>query len=142
MRIWFLLERQYWPYTKWFGSAFTLLPGTDAVSAALQRAIAATTPDALEVALAEAYECTARRHNEAGITDELPADVRSFHARGYLVLDADRFTDACRARVEDPVLRDLPLVGSVDQFVDSTDVLNAPTRARRLRALYDEMWRP
>ena len=142
MRIWFLLERQYWPYTKWFGSAFTLLPGTDGVSAALQRAVAATTYDAREVALAEAHECTARRHNAAGITEELPTDVRSFHDRGYLVLDADRFTDACRARVEDPVLRDLPLVGSVDQFVDSTDVLNAPTRARRLRALYDETRRP
>jgi hypothetical protein len=142
MRIWFLLERRYWPYTKWFGSAFALLPGTEAVTTALQHAVTATTYEARESALAEAYECTARRHNAAGLTDEVPTDVRSFHDRGYLVIGADRFTDACRARVEDPALLELPMVGSVDQFVDSTDVLNAPTRARRLRALYDELRRP
>ncbi len=140
MRIWFLLERQYWPYTKWFGSAFTLLPGDDVV--AVSQRGSPRRPTTREVALAEAHECTARRHNAAGITDELPTDVRPFHDRGYLVLDADRFTDACRARVEDPAPRDLPLVGSVDQFVDSTDVLNAPTRARRLLPLDDETRRP
>jgi hypothetical protein len=139
MRIWFLLERTYWPYTKWFGSAFATLPGTEPVATALRRAVVATTYDDREAALAEACERTACRHNEAKITEELPADARSFHARGYLVIDADRFADACHARVEDPLLRGLPLVGSVDQFVDATDVLNAPTRARRLRALYDEI---
>jgi Domain of unknown function (DUF4037) len=141
MRIWFLLEHEYWPYTKWFGTSFARLPGSGAVAAALQRAVAATTYGEREAALAEAFERTARRHNEAGVTEELAPAVRPFHARGYLVIDADRFADACRARVEDPVLRGLPLVGSVDQFVDSTDVLNAPTRASRLRALYDDVTR-
>jgi Domain of unknown function (DUF4037) len=141
MRIWFLLEREYWPYTKWFGTAFTWLPGTEHVAAALRRAVAATTYQEREAALAEAYERTARRHNDANVTEHVTTDVRSFHQRGYLVIDADRFADACRAGVTDPVLRQLPLVGSVDQFVDSTDVLGAPTRARRLRALYDEIGR-
>jgi hypothetical protein len=138
MRIWFLIERTYWPYTKWFGSAFANLPGTEAVAAALRRVLAATTYDDREAALAEAYERTASRHNEAKLTEEISIDARSFHARGYLVIDADRFAAACRARVEDPLLRAMPLVGSVDQFVDATDVLSAPARARRLRVLYDE----
>jgi hypothetical protein len=142
MRVWFLLEHEYWPYTKWFGTAFARLPGTAAVDAALRRAVAATTHEAREGALAEAYELTGRRHNDARITDDVDGHVRSFYARGYRVLDADRFAHACHARVEDPTLRALPLVGSVDQFVDSTDVLGAPTRARRLRALYEETNRP
>jgi hypothetical protein len=51
---------------------------------------------------------------------------------------ADRFTVACLATVSDPVLRTLPLIGSVDQVVDSTDVLQAPATYRRLAALYTQ----
>jgi hypothetical protein len=49
---------------------------------------------------------------------------------------ADRFADACLATVTDPALRDLPLVGAVDQAVDSVDLLSAPQQWRRLAALY------
>ena len=49
---------------------------------------------------------------------------------------ADRFTDACMERVSDPWLRSLPLVGSIDQFADSTDVLQFPERANELRLIY------
>ena len=49
---------------------------------------------------------------------------------------ADRFTDACLATVTDPALGKLPLIGSVDQVVDSTDVLTSARVCRRLAALY------
>jgi hypothetical protein len=38
--------------------------------------------------------------------------------------------------VDDEWLRSLPLVGSIDQFVDSTDVLSFADRARRLSDFY------
>jgi hypothetical protein len=47
---------------------------------------------------------------------------------------ADRFADACFATLEDPWLRSLPPVGSVDQYLDSTDALYAE-RAMRTMAL-------
>ena len=79
----------------------------------------------------------ARGHNNAGITEWVDPTVRPFFGRGYLVLMSDRFVDACLERVADPWLRALPLVGSVDQLVDSTDVLSVAARATRLRALYE-----
>lgn len=51
---------------------------------------------------------------------------------------ADRFTEALLATVSDPGLRALPLLGSVDQVVDNTDVLSTPQRYRRRAALYAE----
>ncbi|MFZ0214607.1 MAG: hypothetical protein WAM30_01570 [Candidatus Dormiibacterota bacterium] len=54
-------------------------------------------------------------------------------------MPADRFADACAATVQDPWLRKLPLVGSVDQFVDSTDVLQRVGRAALLRAFFAEL---
>ncbi|MCL2395810.1 MAG: DUF4037 domain-containing protein [Acidimicrobiaceae bacterium] len=136
MRLWFLLNRSYWPYMKWFGSAFARLPGSRPLADALEAAIAADDMASREEALAAAYRLVADRHNDTGLSDPVDPAVRTFHERPYRVLMADRFVDACLARVDDPVLRQLPLVGSVDQLADSTDLLSYPDRARRLLALY------
>jgi len=55
----------------------------------------------------------------------------------YLVIDADRFVEALRAAITSEEVRRLPPhIGSVDQFVDSTDVLDNDGRFAQLRALY------
>jgi hypothetical protein len=51
------------------------------------------------------------------------------------VLGTTRFVDACLARVDDPILRSLPLVGGIDQMSDSTDVAN-PEGAQAARAFF------
>ena len=50
---------------------------------------------------------------------------------------AERFVAACLERVEDPWLRSLPLIGSVDQWVDSTGVLQHPEVLQRLAPAYE-----
>jgi hypothetical protein len=135
----FLLEREYRPYSKWFGSAFARLPSATALRPVLERAVAATDYAAREAALAEAYEAVAARHNAAAPTSEVDPRTRPFHGRPYRVLGADRFAEACTAVIDDPWLRGLPLVGTLDQFVDSTDVLSAADRPRLLRPLYDRI---
>ena len=137
-RIWFLLERRYWPYTKWFGTAFAQLPETRPIIKTFERVLAATDFKAREAALVDAYEMTARRHNESEITPPVVPRVRSYYGRGFLVLMSERFVHACLAEVTDPAISALPLVGSIDQFVDSTDVLQVPARANALRALLEE----
>jgi hypothetical protein len=76
-------------------------------------------------------------HNALRITDPLPTQVSRFHERPYLVLHADRFADALRRAIVDEPVRSLPArLGSVDQFVDSTDVLDHLARLDRLKAMY------
>jgi hypothetical protein len=131
MRLTFLIERRYAPYSKWLGSAFRRLEAAEALAAPLRAAI-----DGNEDGLVAAVEEVARRHNALGLTDEVEPTVRLFHTRPFRVIGGDRFAEACLARVGDPWLRSLPLVGSVDQAADSTDILSYPRRARRLRSLY------
>lgn len=138
MRLCFLLERRYAPYTKWLGRAFARLETAAEVGAHLTEVLAATEPSRREEALGAAHEAVARRHNALGITHPVDPARRPFHARPYLVLDADRFADACVEQIGDEWLTSLPLVGSVDQFADSTDVLAHAQRSRRLRGRYDE----
>jgi hypothetical protein len=101
----------------------------------LSAALAAADARGREAGLAAASEAVARRFNALGLTDPVDPATRPYHGRPFRVLHAERFAAACRARLTDPTLRELPLVGAVDQALDTTDVLSRAGRARRYRAL-------
>ena len=142
MRLHFLYAGEYWPYTKWFGTAYAELPGAGVLLPTLREAVAATDFASREAALVTAYEAFARLHNESAVAEPLDPHVRPFYGRPWRVLFAGRFVDACRGRVDDPWLRSLPLTGSIDQIVDCTDVLSVAEIAARLRAVYGEPAEP
>jgi hypothetical protein len=136
MRLWFLFAREYWPYPKWFGSAFAHLPGADALAPRLAAVLDARDARAREDALIAAYETVATAHNRAGVSEPVDPTVRPFHDRGYRVLMAERFVAATLAGIDDPLLRGRTPIGSIDCVTDSTDVLSVGRRARQLRELF------
>ncbi|HVM13816.1 MAG TPA: DUF4037 domain-containing protein [Egibacteraceae bacterium] len=136
MRLCFLQERAYAPYSKWLGAAFARLEAASTAGPALAAALEADTYPAREAALTAAYEDIGRRQNDLGVSRSEDARVGPFHSRPYLVSAADRFAAACVDAIGSASLRQLPLVGGVDQWVDSTDVLSRPERARGLAAWY------
>lgn len=138
MRLCFLLERRYAPYSKWLGSAFRNLRIASELAPHLDAALEAADYPAREAALCSAYEYVARCHNELNLTPLVDPEVRLFHERPFRVLGADRFADVCLSGIHDGWLKRQPLVGSVDQFVDSTDVLSNPHRSRSLINIYDD----
>jgi hypothetical protein len=137
VRLSFLQERAYCPYLKWLGTAFRELDAYAELAPILNRVLAAGDYPAREGALIAAYEVVARRHNALGVADAVDPAARTFHDRPFRVLLADRVAQACRAAVADTWLRALPLIGSVDQVCDSTDVLSSSSRPRALASLYD-----
>jgi hypothetical protein len=142
MRLSFLLERRYAPYTKWLGSAFAQLDSHAEIGAALVQVLAADDYEQREAALVTAVEALAARHNTLGLTTQVDATVRLFRGRPFRVLGSGRFVDACLAGVIDPWLKSLPPVGAIDQFADSTDVLSDPQRFRELGSIYANWAKP
>ncbi|MER6356709.1 DUF4037 domain-containing protein [Streptomyces sp. NPDC001634] len=130
MRLCLLMDRRYPPYGKWLGSAFARTPTAPRLTPVLTAALAATDWRTREDHLAHAYEIVALMHNQLELTDQVDPTTRAYHSRPFRVLRAERFTQALTARIKDPALRDLPVVGAVDQFVDSTDVLGRPELTR------------
>jgi hypothetical protein len=130
MRLFLLQHKVYAPYSKWLGSAVRRLPDGERIGATLGAVLSAGGSGPREENLGRAYGLAAAHHNALGVTDPVDGSPRRFHDRPYRVLDADRFAGALRARIADPVVRALPRIGGVDQFVDSTDVLAHPRRAR------------
>jgi hypothetical protein len=138
MRLCFLMERQYAPYIKWLGTAFAELECAAQLSPVLARALAAPLWQERERHLSQAYEQVARMHNDLGITPPLPAQVSPFHSRPFLVIHAERYADAIHAAITDEQVLALPQhLGSIDQYVDSTDVLDDPERFGQFKPFYD-----
>jgi hypothetical protein len=139
VRLCFLLERRYAPYSKWLGTAFAALPGCTGIREALLEALAATAYDAREDALARAAQGVAALHNARRVTGPVDERIELFHARPFRVLGSSRFVDACLERVSDPRLLALPLVGGIDQLADSVDLLSDASALRSVGSLY-ETW--
>jgi hypothetical protein len=141
MRLCFLMEKQYAPYAKWFGKAFNGLECAKGLSPILRKVLLAETWQDREKHLAMMYEYLAEMHNRSGITEALPAKVANFFGRPFQVIEASGgFARAIRKRITDPVVKRLAerrLIGGIDQFSDSTDILSDPQWRKVLRRLYE-----
>jgi len=124
MRLVFLMERKYWPYSKWFGTAFKSLRSAAALGPGIDQVASLPPGRDGEKALRDLLTQVAGLHNDLGITQPLTADCRPYHDRPYLVLNSRRFADAVYALVTDPDLRSLKRrIGSIDQAVDDPEAL-------------------
>lgn len=115
MRLAFLLERRWAPYPKWFEALFDRLPIAETLRPHLIRAVTADTWQSREDGLSAAAEILGARQRDRG----LPTPDRvviPFHDRPYRTINDDLTTAP----------HDLPEGrGSIEQWVDSTDVLTA-----------------
>lgn len=130
MRLCFLMERQYAPYSKWFGTAFSRLACAPELSPVLWKALQAPTWPERENALLVAYEKVAAMHNALRITPAVSTHEHQLWNRPFKVLWGD-FPGALHAQIKDPKVKRIAErwpAGGVDQF---RDVLLGP-RSRGL----------
>jgi Domain of unknown function (DUF4037) len=122
IRLVLLMHRQYPPYAKWLGTAFARISGLPPeLARQLRGAISGGSWPERERSLAGAYEAVARMHNQLRLTEPVEVTTRGYYDRPYQVLDAGRVAQALVQSISSTEIRRLPLIGSVDQFVDSTD---------------------
>lgn len=137
MRMGFLLERRYAPYSKWFGSGFARLPIAQSLTPHLQRALQASEWTERQDALAAAYLELAHHQNRIGAISFEPI-VGPYHERPFTTINADDAVAATSAAISDSPIKHLPIVGSLDQVSDLTPLLQDPALSQRMmRQLYD-----
>jgi hypothetical protein len=140
IRLCFLLERKYAPYTKWLGTAFARLTISAALGPTLTAVMHASDWHTRERRLISAYEAIAEIHNGLGITTVVEPRVSTYFGRPFNVINAHRFKDALTETLSTSLLKEISCLGSVDQFVDSTDVTQNCQRMRRLTNIYGASW--
>ncbi|RAP77513.1 DUF4037 domain-containing protein [Paenibacillus montanisoli] len=124
MNLCFLMERQYAPYPKWFGTAFRELKCAELLEKDLWQVQTATAWKAREQALNKVYGHLARKHNELGLTEPVKDEASSFFTRPFLVMNGEDIGGRLERQIQNPTLRWLfahRLIGNIDQITDNTD---------------------
>lgn len=139
MRLCFLMEKRYAPYPKWFGTAFLQLHAAKKLAPLFENVLRSAGWEQRQDHLRHAYEYVAELHNKLSITSPMPTEIRPFFTRPFLVISMGAFSTAICDAIKDPhvkALTDQRLIGGVDQWSDSTDLLSDPSWRLRIRALY------
>lgn len=137
MRLCFLMEKQYAPYSKWFGTAFTRLKCAKSLNPVFEQIIRSENWQNRERHLTAACRILIRMHNTLGITPQIQSKIKTFHNRPFKVIGASDIADSIWSKIKDEEVKALPFgVGKIDQIIDSTDILSYPKRTVKLKALY------
>ena len=138
MKLCFLMERKYAPYSKWFGTAFNHLACAQKLAPIFMQVLQASGWRARQEFLAKAYETVAGMHNALGITIPLKEPAAQYHERPYLVFGDERYVEEIRKVVTNKEVRKIKHnLGSVNQFIDSNDQLNNLHLCKKLKGLYE-----
>jgi hypothetical protein len=105
MRLCFLIDERYAPYTKWFGSAWSKLPSAVDLAPHLVAALQADAWQTREAALGAAFMSLGQHQLEADIPGAIDPVLKSYFSRPYTVVNADAMAGALRKAIRDPLLR-------------------------------------
>lgn len=136
MHLSFLMEKQYAPYSKWYGTAFSRLECASTLAPLLQEVLRSATWSVRQEALGAAYRELAALHNSRAITAPVQLDVERMWDRPFPVPWGD-FPGMLRAEIHDPaVLRiiDQYPLGGIDR---AREVLWNPRGRHKLLRLFD-----
>jgi hypothetical protein len=136
MRLCFLMERKYAPYSKWFGTAFSKLECAPELSSIFREVLLSLTWKERERNLSRAYGVIARLHNALQITRPIAEEVSKYGGRPYLVFEAPALVgDIINSFTDEEVKAIKHSLGSVNQFVDSTNQISDISLCEMLKAL-------
>jgi UDP-2,3-diacylglucosamine pyrophosphatase LpxH len=80
----------------------------------------------------------ARQHNALKITSPMRAEVTNYFERPYKVIHGDQFAAAIKKVIRSREVKSLRTdIGSIDQFTDSTNVIEDRQLCERLQIAYN-----
>lgn len=109
MKLCFLMEKKYTPYSKWFGTAFAELKSSKKLIPIFNKVLNTQSWKEREKHLSQAYTEVARLHNNLSITKSMKTEVSKFHNRSYLIIHAKCFSDEIRKSIMNNKIRELQL---------------------------------
>ena len=137
MNLVFQMERQYIPYSKWFGTAFNRLNKAKIIKPILDKVLVARKWQSREAQLSKAYKTLGKFHNELKITEFVSPELSYFFNRPYQIIDADRYVEALREKIKSPDILNIKAnIGSVNQITQTVDVLEQNDLIQQMKYLF------
>lgn len=137
MRLAFLQEKQYAPYSKWFGSAFQNLKSAKKLYPFIQSALQASDWQTRENNLCAVFEILAQNHNQLNLTAPIETSRMYFHDRPFHVIGGDQIAQQIQSLINDSSLKTIGLFGSVNQLSASCDFLENADALMKAKSIYE-----
>ena len=134
------MEKEYPPYAKWFGTAFSGLKSAAKLEPAIYGILKAGSWEEREGYFCSAGTSLVEMHNSLGITAPVPADAAPFWSRPFQVIQGDKIAAVIIDKITDPQIKPLTkpsLIGSIDIFSDNTDLHTDASFRTKIRKLYE-----
>lgn len=142
MSLCFLMEKQYAPYPKWFGSGFKQLACSEELSPILWNAQRAETWEKREKALCRTFEILVKKHNSLNLTEPMPELVSNFHGRPFMVIQGEVVAHSIARQITDPEVKRIAakgFIGGIDQWSDNSELRSNLSQWRKgIRKLYKQ----
>jgi hypothetical protein len=120
MDLCFTMEKQYIPYRKWFGLAFSRLKCAPNLTHLLLEALHQPGWEKRQEILADVYRIIADMHNELRLTRQIKIEADDFHGRPFKVIHALKVRDEIEKNLQ-PFFANLKYkLGALDQWISHT----------------------
>jgi hypothetical protein len=129
VEMWFLLNRQYRPYDKWLGSAFSHIDENKTLSMLINSVRAEQNISGKLPYLHQLIMALGKRQNELNICGYREPAYDDFKVgidgavRPFKVFNAGDFKNACIESIKNKKLKDMICVGAIDQLTHAGDAL-------------------
>lgn len=138
MRLCFLYNKVYAPYSKWFGTAFSQLDVNKQIKEAIESALHADDIVGREEKMVQAQALVAELHNNSGITAVIDYKIESYYGREIKVIFADKFSQAVLETLKGTVFERMPLIGSFSEIGGLSSFSDDKRHYNQIKQVYGE----
>ncbi len=132
----FIQRRKYIPYSKWLTIVFQQLPIAKDLYPLLLDILKESDGETREQSLCDAYLMLLEEQNKLEITPKIEGKIKPFYSRPFLIVNVDDITEELEKIVESP-LKELKQLGSIDQFINCTDITCDAKRVKNAKGFFE-----
>lgn len=138
IRLCFLYNDTYAPYSKWFGTAFSKLDVGKDIKPAIEGALSASSLTEREEKIVEAQALVADLHNASGLTDFVDYRIEKYFGRNIKVIFADKFAQAVAKELQNTPFEKIPLIGTFSQIGGLSEFSDEKKFYKRITGIYGQ----
>jgi len=141
MKLCFLYEKKYFPYSKWFGSAFAKLDCSKDISPSIKQVLQSLNWKEREQNLGSLYKVLGKTHNDVfrNFVGHIDADFGpvQFHGRPFFVpnFPDEKIKELLKSTQDSEIT--MTFLGSIDQVCNNTILLESPQKYEKMVSILE-----
>lgn len=138
MRFCFCAEKQYAPYSKWFGTAFKKLSIYAEIKDILDEAVSSDNWQDRQSKICHVYTKVISYYMIKGFIPTINIQVQDYYSRPYQVVYGEKIADQFKSFIESEEIKALDLIGPISHMTPYGVVSDYHKNSEKLKRLYND----